>query len=115
MWIVWDKQTDINGFSVKEFIERHKHLQNEETIFIKTVNSRVTQVEGKNILAKVYGIDASLPNEDFIAEYERIISESIVYEEVTNMIVKETEAIDLPMKGYEYEETNKLIENEEVI
>lgn len=31
------------------------------------------------------------------------------------MIVKETEAIDLPVKGYEYEETNKLIENEEVI
>ena len=75
MWSVWDKQTDINGFSAEDFLARNKHLQNEGTIFLKTVNGRVTQVEGKNILASVYGIDATLPNDEFIAEYERVIAE----------------------------------------
>jgi len=74
MWSVWDKQTDINGFSAEDFLARNKHLQNEETIFIKTVNGRVTQVEGKNILAGVYNIDSTLPNYEFIEEYEYIIS-----------------------------------------
>ena len=77
MWTIWDKQSDINGFSVERFIEKHKHLANEEKIYIKTVNDRVTQVEGKNILASVYGIDATLNDEEFIAEYERVISEPI--------------------------------------
>ena len=74
MWSVWDKKTDINGFSAEWFLDRHKHLQNEETIFIKTVHGRVTQIEGKGILASVYGIDPNLPNYQFIAEYEYIIS-----------------------------------------
>lgn len=74
MWSVWDKQTDINGFSADWFLNRHKPLMKEETIFIKTVNGRVTQVEGKNILASVYGINPNLPNYEFIEEYEYIIS-----------------------------------------
>lgn len=75
MWSVWNKTTSINGFSASDFLARNKHLQNESTIYIKTVNGRVTQVEGKNILASVYGIDATLNDEEFIAEYERVISE----------------------------------------
>jgi hypothetical protein len=74
MWSVWDKQTDINGFSAEDFLARNKHLQNEETIFVKSVNGRATQVEGKSILASVYSIDPTLENNAFIAEYERIIS-----------------------------------------
>ena len=84
MWSVWDKKSEINGFSAEFTLERFKHLQNEETIFIKTVNGRVTQIEGKSILAKVYGIDESLSNEAFIAEYERILAEPIEDEEVTH-------------------------------
>lgn len=75
MWTIWDKQTEINGFSAEWFLNRHKHLTNEETIYIKTVNGRVTQVEGKDTLASVYGIDPALPDEEFIAEYERILTE----------------------------------------
>lgn len=75
MWSVWDKTSEINGFSAEEFLARNKHLQNEETIYIKTVNDRVSQVEGKNILANVCGIDPTLSDEEFIAEYERVISE----------------------------------------
>ncbi len=75
MWTIWDKQTEINGFSAEWFLNRHKHLATEETIYIKTVNGRVTQVEGKGVLASVYGIDPALTNDEFIAEYERILTE----------------------------------------
>lgn len=77
MWTIWDKQTEINGFSAEWFLNRHKHLANEETIYIKTVNGRVTQVEGKGVLASVYGIDIALPDDEFIAEYERILAEPV--------------------------------------
>ena len=77
MWEVWDKQTEINGFSAEDFLSRRsKQMQREETIFIKKVNGRVTQVEGKIILASVYGIDETLSNEEFISEYERIMAEA---------------------------------------
>lgn len=77
MWSIWNKKDPINGFSAEYFFERNKYMENEETIFIKTVNGRVTQVEGKGILASVYGIDATLGNDAFIAEYERIIKEPV--------------------------------------
>jgi hypothetical protein len=75
MWTIWNKETEINGFSAEAFLSRNKHLQNEEVIFLKSVNGRVTQVEGKNILAYVYGIDINLPDMEFIAEYERVLAE----------------------------------------
>lgn len=75
MWSVWDKKSDINGFSAEWFLDRNKKLQDEETIFLRMVNGRVTQVEGKSILARNYGIDLGWDNEAFIAEYERIIEE----------------------------------------
>ena len=75
MWSIWDKQSEINGFSAEWFLNRHKHLKNEGTIYIKTVGGRVTQVEGKGILASVYGIDPTLANDEFIAEYERVLAE----------------------------------------
>lgn len=77
MWSIWNKKDNINGFSAEWFLTRHKHLQNEEIIFLKTVNGRVVQTEGKNILAHLYGIDASLDNEAFIAEYERVLAEPV--------------------------------------
>lgn len=77
MWTIWNKQTEINGFSAEWFLNCHKHLTNEETIYIKTVGGRVTQVEGKGVLASVYGIDPTLPDEEFIAEYERILAEPV--------------------------------------
>ena len=74
MWYVWDKTTDINGFSAADFLARNKHLQNEETIYVKEVNGRATQVEGKSILASVYGIDSTLSDKEFIAAYEAIVN-----------------------------------------
>lgn len=77
MWSIWDKKSDINGFSAEHYFKTFKHLANEETIYIKTVNGRVTQVEGKGILASVYGIDPALADDEFIAEYERILTEPV--------------------------------------
>lgn len=75
MWEVWDKTTDINGVSAERCLSHNfKHLANEETIFIKYVNGRAVQVEGKGILASVYGIDPTLDNDAFIAEYEKAIA-----------------------------------------
>jgi hypothetical protein len=81
MWTVWNKTDEINGFSAEFIFGRNKHLQNEETIFLKSINGRVVEIEGKGILAHVYGINADLPNEEFIAEYERILAEPIEGEE----------------------------------
>lgn len=83
MWTIWDKKSEINGFSAEWFLNRHKHLANEETIYLKTVNGRVTQVEGKGVLASVYGIDYNLPDEKFIAAYEAAIAEPEPEEEET--------------------------------
>lgn len=70
MWEVWDKKTPIN----------FEHLKGEETIFIKYVDGMVVQVEGKGILASVYGIDPTLDNEAFIEAYERAIEPTEVEE-----------------------------------
>lgn len=74
MWYVWDKITSINGFSATDFLARNKHLQNEETIYVKEINGRATQVEGKSVLASVYGIDYNLSNEEFLTAYENKIN-----------------------------------------
>ena len=81
MWSIWDKKSEINGFSAESVFTRHKHLANEETIFIKTINGRVTQVEGKSILSAVYGIDIAHSDDEFIAEYERVLAKPVEHEE----------------------------------
>ena len=74
MWEKWDKQTDMNGYSSESWFESFPHLRGEETIYIKTANGKTVQIEGKNSLAEIYGIDPALPDEEFIAEYERVIN-----------------------------------------
>lgn len=74
MWELWNKKTPINGVYAERCLHNFKHLANEETIFIKYVNGRAVQVEGKGILASVYGIDYRLSDEKFIAEYEKAIA-----------------------------------------
>lgn len=73
MWTIWDKISDINGKSADHVFESFNHLKGEETIYIKTVNGRVTNVEGKSIIADNYGIDPTLSDEEFIARYEWIL------------------------------------------
>ena len=94
MWTIWDKQTEINGVSAERFLGRHPFLQSEETIFIQTVDGRVTYVEGKSIIADNYGIDPTLPDEEFIARYEWVLThpdeiygddESATYDELAQV------------------------------
>ena len=102
MWSIWDKTSDINGYSAEWFLNRHKHLANEETVYIKTVDGRVTQVEGKGVLASVYGIDPTLSDDEFIAEYERVTSEpaeteggeSATYDELAQVYREGVNSID---------------------
>lgn len=76
MWSIWDKVSDIDGYSADYYFKTFKHLVGEKTIYLKTVDGRVTQIEGKSILAHHYGIDPNLPDDQFIAEYDRILTES---------------------------------------
>lgn len=102
MWSIWDKTSDIDGYPAEYYFKTFNHLANEETIYIKTVNGRVTQVEGKSVLAKVYGIDPTLPDEEFIAEYERVTAEpaepdpaeSATYDELAQVYAAGVNSID---------------------
>jgi hypothetical protein len=100
MWSIWDKQSEINGCSAEHVLRSFKHLANENTIYIKTVDGRVTQIEGKGVLASVYGIDPTLPDDEFIAEYERITSEtaegdeSATYDELAQVYAEGVNSID---------------------
>lgn len=105
MWSIWDKQSDINGCSAESVLESFKHLANEETIYIKTVDGTVAQIEGKSVLASVYGIDPTLPDDEFIAEYEEIIGvpdepaepegdESATYDELAQVYREGVNSID---------------------
>lgn len=75
MWSIWDKKSPINGKPAAHVFATFNHLEGEETIFLKTVNGHVTNVEGKSILAYNYDLDPTLPDDEFIAEYEAMIAE----------------------------------------
>ena len=75
MWSIWDKTAEINGYPAEYYFKIFPHLVGEETIFIYAANGRVTQVEGKGVLASVYGIDHTLPDDEFIAAYEAMMAD----------------------------------------
>ena len=75
MWSIRDKTSGINGYSADYYFKTFKHLIGEKVIYLKTVNGRVTQIEGKSILANHYGIDLTLPVDEFIAAYEAKLAE----------------------------------------
>lgn len=95
MWTVWNKESEINGFSAEFILGRNKHLENEDVIYIKTLNGRVCEIEGKMILADHHGIDPNLSDEEFIAAYEAILNpptdpDEISDEEALAIITGET-------------------------
>lgn len=94
MWSIWDKTSDLNGFSAESWFESFKHLRGEEIIYIKTVNGRVVQIEGKGILANRYGIDPTLPDEEFIAEYGRVLAEQELAAQEALLAAQEAEETD---------------------
>jgi hypothetical protein len=102
MWSIWDKTSAINGYPAVYYFEIYPHLVGEKTIFIRTTNGRVTNIEGKSILANLYGIDPTLPDDEFIAEYERMTAEpdepaegeSATYDELTQVYREGVNSLD---------------------
>ena len=75
MWKIWDRKSDINGVFAEWVLNHHEFLQKEATIYIRTENGRVTNIEGKSILAYNHDIDPALPDDEFLAAYEAKLAE----------------------------------------
>ena len=68
---LWDRQKNINGVEAEHFLNEYPFKNyNGDIILIYAENSdKVSNVECKDILANVYGIDPTLELDDFMAEY----------------------------------------------
>lgn len=67
---IWDRQSTINGVAASHFLNQTPFKgYGGEIILIYADNGRVTNVECKDILAEIYGIDGSIPTEQFMVQY----------------------------------------------
>lgn len=68
---IWDRKSTINGVAASHFLNQTPFKGYAgEIILIKTEDgSRVTNVECKDILADVYGIDKALSMDSFMVQY----------------------------------------------
>ena len=80
---VWDKTSSINGLEPQHFLSKPPFKNYEgDIILIYSEDDKVSQVECKDILAKVYGIDNKLSLDEFMLEYETILNTPIEQEEI---------------------------------
>ena len=95
MWKVWDKKSNINESTAEEYLARNKNIAEGDTVFLKVVDGRVNNVEVKRTLSTVFGIEPTLPDDEFIAEYERILAtppeDEIPKDEIPEEIPEEEE------------------------
>ena len=67
---VWNKISSINGLEPKHFLSKPPFKNYEgDIILIYGEDDKVSQVECKNILASVYGIDKTLSLDKFMTQY----------------------------------------------
>ena len=67
---IWDKISSINGLEPQHFLSKPPFKNYEgDIILIYGEDDKVSQVECKDILAKVYGIDNTLSLDEFITQY----------------------------------------------
>lgn len=67
---IWDRKSTINGVAASHFLNQTPFKgYGGEIILIYADNGRVTNVECKDILADVYGIDKALSTDSFMAQY----------------------------------------------
>lgn len=68
---IWDKKSKINGVDASHFLNS-KPFKNctHDIILIYGDNGKVSQVECKDILAKLYNIDIELSLDEFMAQYQ---------------------------------------------
>ena len=67
---LWNRTDKINGVEPSHFLNQPTFKNySGDIILIYGENGRVTQVESKEVLAKVYGINVNLPLNTFMAQY----------------------------------------------
>ena len=67
---VWDKTSSINGLDPQHFLSKQPFENYEgDIILIYGEDGKVSQVECKDILASVYGIDKTLSLDEFMTQY----------------------------------------------
>ena len=75
---LWNRIDTINGIEASYFLEQKPFKDYEgDIILIYADNGKVSQVECKDILASVYGIDKTLSLDEFMLEYETILTTPI--------------------------------------
>ena len=67
---VWDKTSSINGLEPQHFLSKQPFKNYEgDIILIYADSGKVSQVECKDILSNVYGIDKTLSLDEFMTQY----------------------------------------------
>ena len=75
---LWNRKDTINGIEARHFLEQNPFKDYEgDIILIYADNGKVSQIECKDILASVYGIDKTLSLDEFMAQYETILNTPI--------------------------------------
>lgn len=73
---LWNRKDNINGVEPSHFLNQPTFKNyNGDIILIYGDNGRVTQVESKDVLAKIYGIDINLSLDEFMTQYFAILEE----------------------------------------
>ena len=67
---LWNRIDTINGIEASYFLEQKPFKDYEgDIILIYGVDDKISQVECKDILASVYGIDKTLSLDEFMTQY----------------------------------------------
>lgn len=75
-YIVWNKKDRINGVQPSHFLNQEPFKSCDcDIILIYGDNGKVSNVECKDILAELYGIDIELDTYEFMTEYFRKLEE----------------------------------------
>ena len=73
---LWDKKSSINGVEASYFLNKEPFKSNSgDIILIFNDSGKVSNVESKQVLAKIYEIDETLPIDDFMNAYEEKLNE----------------------------------------
>ena len=80
---LWNRKDTINGKEAIYFLEQKPFKDYEgDIILIYSDSGKVSQIECKDILASVYGIDKTLSLDEFMTQYETILNTPIEQEEI---------------------------------
>ena len=67
---VWNKTSSINGLEPQHFLSKPPFKNYEgDIILIYCEDDKVSQIECKDILSKLYGIDKTLSLDEFMTQY----------------------------------------------